>query len=142
MFWSKLFTGNSWNVAALPALHLPIFTAGRIRAQLYEKLSIFNQAVYSYNELILQAAKEIADSLTKISKLLQEIETRKTSLNIALSQEAIVMRRYLGAVAAYTDTLTAEDTVFQKQLVLAAVEYGTQLAEIDLIRELGGGFHE
>ncbi len=142
VFWSKLFRGDSWNVAALPALHLPIFTAGRIRAQLYEKLAIFNQAVYSYNDLILQAAKEIADSLTKISKLLQEIETRKTSLNIALSQEAIVMRRYLGAVAAYTDTLTAEDKVLQKQLILATVEYGTQLAEIDLIRALGGGFHE
>ena len=52
------------------------------------------------------------------------------------------MRRYLGAVAAYTDTLTAEDKVLQKQLILATVEYGTQLAEIDLIRALGGGFHE
>jgi NodT family efflux transporter outer membrane factor (OMF) lipoprotein len=142
VFWSKLFRGDSWDAAALPALHLPIFTAGRIRAQLYEKLADFNQAVYSYNQLILDAANEIADSLTKISKLLQEIETRKTALNVALSQEAIVMRRYLGAVAAYSDTLDAEDKVLQKRLVLAAVEYGTQLSEIDLVRVLGGGFHE
>ena len=142
VFWSQLFRTGNWNVAAAPALHLPIFTAGRIRAQLYEKLAEFNEAVYSYNQLILEAAQEIADSLTKISALSQEIEIRKTSLNVALAQEAIVMRRYAGALATRSDSLTAQDVSLQKQLILAAVEYGAQLAEIELIRQLGGGFHE
>lgn len=142
VFWSKLFRADNWDLIALPAIHLPIFTAGRIRAQLYEKLADFNEAVYSYNQLILEAAQEIADSLTKISSLLQEIEIRKRSLSVALSQEAIVLRRYVGALATRSDSLTAQDTVLQKQLILATVEYGTQLAEIELVRQLGGGFHD
>lgn len=142
VFWSKLFQSNNWDAIAAPALHLPIFTAGRIHAQLYEKLADFNEAVYSYNQLILDAAKEIADSLTKISVLLQEVEIRKSSLDVALSQEAIVQRRYKGALATRSDSLAAQDAVLQKQMILAAVEYGTQLAEIELIRQLGGGFHE
>lgn len=142
VFWSRLFRADNWDLIALPAIHLPIFTAGRIRAQLYEKLADFNEAVYSYNQLILEAAQEIADSLTKISALLQEIEIRKQSLSVALSQEAIVLRRYVGALATRSDSLTAQDAVLQKQLILAAIEYGTQLAEIELIRQLGGGFHD
>ena len=142
VIWSKLFSAKSWDIGALPALHLPIFTAGRIRAQLYDKNAEFNQAVYTYNQLILQAAREIADSLTKIGKLMEEIALRKKSLEVALSQEAISMRLLSGALAMRTDTLQAADNVLQKQLVLASIEYGTQLAEIELIRQLGGGFHE
>lgn len=142
VIWSQLFRTANWDVGVLPALHLPIFTAGRIRAQLYEKVSDFNEAVYSFNSLILQSAREIADSLTKIGALLQEIDVRKESLKVALSQEAIINRRYTCALAGLTDTLESADIVLQKQLVLATVEYGTQLVEIDLIRELGGGFHD
>lgn len=142
VFWSQLFKAKNWDLIALPALHLPIFTAGRIRAELYEKLADFNEAVYAYNQLILDATREIADSLTKISALLEEIEIRKSSLNVALSQEKIAIRRFNGAIDTRSDFLKAADTVLQKELILATVEYATQLAEIELIRQLGGGFHE
>ncbi|HSX37394.1 MAG TPA: efflux transporter outer membrane subunit [Chlamydiales bacterium] len=142
VLFSKLFKKENWNLAALPAIHLPIFTAGRIRAQLYEKLADFNGAVYSYNQLILEAAREVADSLTKINALLQEIEIRKQSLRVALSQETIAFRRYAGALATRSDRLSARDIVLQKQLILATIEYGTQLAEIELVRQLGGGFSD
>jgi len=142
VFFSRLFRPENWDVGIAPALHLPIFTAGKLRAQLYEKNAAFNEAVYSYNELIVQAAREIADSLTKISSLLQEIEARKESVKVARQQEAIALRLLNGALGTKIESLKAMDQTLQKELVLAQVTYGAQLAEIDLIRQLGGGFHE
>lgn len=140
--FTKLFRLENWNLGAAPALHLPIFTAGRIRAQLYEKLAKFNQAVYSYNELILKAAQEIADSLSKLQALFQEMAIREESVGVATEQKSLIHQRFRGALATRSDSLSAEDTVLQRELQLATVQFAAQLAEIDLIRELGGGFHE
>jgi len=140
--WSQLFKAGNYDVGILPALHLPIFTAGKLRAQLYEKSAEFNQAVYTYNETIVQAAREIADSLTKISALLREIKVRGELFDIAKAQESLTLRRFEGAVATKTDTLQAADGVLQKELALSWLEYAAQMAKINLIRALGGGFHE
>jgi outer membrane protein TolC len=142
VIWSQLFRSDNWDLGVAPALHLPIFTAGRIRAELYEKNAAFNQAVHIYNEMILEATQQVADSLTKIDFLLKEIDIRVSSLQVASSQQAIAIRRLQGALDDRTVLLKAIDNVLEKKLLLATLEYGAQLAEIELIRLLGGGFHE
>ncbi|MBM3184347.1 MAG: hypothetical protein FJZ64_03475 [Chlamydiae bacterium] len=142
VFWSGLFHAHNWDISANPAIHLPIFTAGRIRAELYEKVSLFNEAVYAYNKLIIDSAKEVADSLTTISSLLKEVEIYQKIYDVSAKEEGHVMRLFLGALVSRVETLDATDDVLHKKLILTEIEYAAQLAEIDLIRSLGGGFHE
>ena len=142
ILWPQLFRAHNWNVLGNPAIHLPIFTAGRIRAELYEQVSFFNEAVYVYNELILQATKEVADSLTTITTLLEQIALHQKILNVADQERFLVRRLFEGALANRIDTLKAIDQTLEKKLLLTGIEYATQLAEIVLIRNLGGGFHE
>ncbi len=142
VFWDKLFKKGSLDAGLIPAFHLPIFTAGRLQAQLMEAVAEYNEAVRGYEELILRAAQEVADGLTKVVFLQKEIEVRKGSLQVAEKQRSIVTRRMEHALDTRGQFLDACDEVLDKQLTLASLEYGQQLAQIALIRALGGGFHE
>lgn len=142
VIWSKLFQKKNYDGSIEPAIHLPIFTAGRLRAQLKEKVADFNEAVYSYNELILQVAQEVADRLTTLSLLTQQITVRKSSLQVAQDEELLTQKRVDHALDNQMALLAAKIETLQKQLILADLEYGKQLASIQLIRALGGGYHE
>ena len=142
IFWSKLFKEDTYSGLLQPAIHLPIFTAGRLRAQLMEKVADFNDAVYAYNELILRATKEIADTLTALIYLQKEIEIRKNSLEVAEKQELLTRKRLQHAIDDRIALLQAEYKTANFELILATLEYGKILERIVLIRELGGGFHD
>ena len=80
VFWSKLFSADSYFGALQPALNLPIFNAGMIKANLMGKVAEFNEAVASYDALILKAAQEIADILSTIDRFEKEAGIRELSL--------------------------------------------------------------
>lgn len=141
VIWS-LFQKKNINANVDPAIHLPIFTAGRIKAQLMEKVSEFNRAVHSYNELILEAAQEVADALSKIILLQKEIEVRKSSAKVAEAQSKISEKRFLNALDDRIEVLLSKNNLLEMQKKLLEFEYAKVLAEIQLIRSLGGGFHE
>ena len=140
--WNKVFNVASFDGALQPAIHLPIFTAGRLRAQWKEKIAEFNEAVFGYNELILQAAQEVADQLTNISLLQKEIDVREGSLELAMQRQRVVKRRVEHALDDRISLLQTENRVLDTELVLAELEYGKQLANILLIRSLGGGIYD
>lgn len=138
----KLFRIPSFSGSFEPAVHLPIFTAGRIRAQLMEKVAIFNQAVQNYNDLILKAAQEVADHLSEVMQIQKEIAIREKSVQVAFKQEQFARNRFEHAVDDRISLYYAQNNLLDTQIVLTSLEYGKQLANILLIRSLGGGTHE
>ncbi|MES2272735.1 MAG: TolC family protein, partial [Chlamydiota bacterium] len=142
LFWSTLFQQKNYSSSLEPALHLPIFTAGRLRAQLMEKVAVFNEAVYTYDELILQATQEIADNLTAMARIQKEIELRTRSLTVAQTKAKLNWRRFQNAIEDRIGFLNAKNQVLNEELILIQLEYGKQLASIQLIRSLGGGYLE
>jgi NodT family efflux transporter outer membrane factor (OMF) lipoprotein len=140
VFWNKLLKTTSYSGNFQPAVHLPIFTAGRIKAQLMEKVDQFNQTVFAYEEMILLAAQEIADSLAAIRRLQSEIEVRSSSLTVAEQQEKLTQRRLQYAIDDRMALLESQNAVLSTKIELSDLEYGKQLANIILIRGLGGGY--
>lgn len=48
----------------MPAISLPIFHAGALRSKLGEESALYDEAVESYNQTILNAVQETADAIT------------------------------------------------------------------------------
>lgn len=140
--WNKLFRSNDYSGNIQPAIHLPIFTAGRIKARYKEKAELFNQAVFAYNALVIQAAQEVADRISDISQLQKEIEARKGSLKAVERQAEHIVHRFENALENEIAVLNALNSVLEGELSLAAIEYGQQLSGIQLIRALGGGYYD
>jgi len=137
--WSKLFRASSYSATITPAFNLPIFTAGRLQAQLREKVADFNAAVQGYNGLILTAAQELADCLTDIALIEQEIVIEALSLDNFQSTLYLTRERFQHALADRIAVLQAEDAFLKSQLSLAVLKYSRQFQFVLLIRALGGG---
>jgi NodT family efflux transporter outer membrane factor (OMF) lipoprotein len=142
VFWSTLFRKRNYSGSLEPAIHLPIFTAGRLSAQYREKIALFDEAVFTYNELILNVAQEVADRLTDISLLEQRIKVRREYLQTARIEWELSQRRLQHALDDQARLLEMSNAVLERELILAQLEYSKQLASVLLIRTLGGGFHD
>ena len=66
---SNLFTGDAFTMGAGPAIHLPIFDAGKIRAQYAGATAELDVAVADYNGAVLNAIKQTADAMTQVKAL-------------------------------------------------------------------------
>jgi len=140
--WNKLLKMPTFDGSLEPAIHLPILTGGRINAQWKEKIADFNEALFGYNEIILQAAQEVADQLTNISSLQKEIGVRQETLSIENEWERVSKRRMEHALDTQIEWIKSKNRVLDAELTIAALEYGKQLANILLIRGLGGGLYD
>lgn len=136
----KLFKKDSYMGSLAPAVHLPIFTAGRLKAQLFEKVAMFNEAVHIYDDLILQAAQEVADNLTSVALLSSESEKWKNVAEQAKKRLSLVQDRFANALDDKITVLESENSSIEAELNYLEIAYARQLKAIQLIKALGGGF--
>lgn len=138
--FSSLFALKNYGGNLQPAIHLPIFTAGRIRAQLMEKVALFNQAVHDYNDLILQTGQEVADRISDMILLEKQRELRQQSWETTEAEVGVTEKRLRYALDTKVQLLDAKNVSLESALALADIEFGQQLQAVLLIRALGGGY--
>jgi outer membrane protein TolC len=66
--FSNLLKSSSEQWGLGPAINLPIFSGGRLRANLRVKTSDLDAAIESYNGVVLEAVHEAADQLASIDR--------------------------------------------------------------------------
>ncbi len=142
IYINKMFLSKNYSASIKPALHLPLFTAGRLQAQLDASQARYNEAVYAYNALVIQAAKEVADVLSRILALERELGIHRESFGVLKRLEGIArgrMNHALGDVLAWLD---AKAACLEEQYAILGIEYELRVQEILLIRAIGGGYIE
>ncbi|MES2942357.1 MAG: efflux transporter outer membrane subunit, partial [Pseudomonadota bacterium] len=129
---------QQWGVG--PALRLPIFDAGRLRANLRGKTADLDAAVESYNAAVIDAVRDVADQLASQQAITRQQTEQAAAQSAAESAYDIAVQRYKAGLGNYLNVLTAETSVLaQRRLAvdLAARALDTQVA---LMRALGGGY--
>lgn len=129
---------RQWGVG--PALRLPIFDAGRLRANLRGKTADLDAAVESYNAAVIDAVRDVADQLASSQAIVRQQAEQGAAQRAAEDAYEIAVQRYKAGLGNYLNVLTAETSVLvQRRLAvdLAARALDTQVA---LMRALGGGY--
>lgn len=139
---SSLFTAGSgmWNF--IPKIELPIFNAGRNKANLKLAEIRQQQSVVNYEQKIQTAFKQIADALALRDSITQQIEAQQrylASLQITLQRARGL---YSSGAASYIEVLDAERSLFSTQQIILDLIYARQVNEINLFTALGGGWVE
>jgi outer membrane protein TolC len=72
----RVLRSGSEQYGAGPAIHLPIFDAGRLRANLRGKASDLDLAIESYNGTVVDAVHDVADQLGSLQSLERSVASR------------------------------------------------------------------
>lgn len=129
---------QSWSIGA--NLLQPIFNAGQNQRRVEVAESQQRQALYSYESSILQAFREVEDSL---------VAFRQAGLRRGSERERVVAEqkvvelselRYGGGVAAYLEVLDAQRSLFAAELDETTSQRDEVVALIQIYKALGGGW--
>ena len=136
----NLFKAGSGFSAIGPAIHLPIFEGGRLRANLGAARAEYDIAVEQYHRALVNASREVADRLAAVRSLAQEWTHQAQAL--AHSEEAyrIARLRYQQGIADYLSVLQAQRDLLRQRDVNAQLDEARMEAALGLIKSLGGGY--
>jgi multidrug efflux system outer membrane protein len=131
-------TGESWRLFA--GLLQPIFNAGKNKRRVEVWQSRQRQAVYEYERTLLQALREVEDSLVDLKKAGEQRDAQ--GQRVAAERKVLELSelRYVGGVAAYLEVLDAQRSQFNAEMDEISSISGQMTSLIRLYKVLGGGW--
>ncbi|MEG1328412.1 MAG: efflux transporter outer membrane subunit, partial [Janthinobacterium sp.] len=136
---SGLFDSGSgaWNFA--PRLVLPIFDAGRIRANMDLAEVRRDVAVANYEKSVQGAFREVADALSNRRWLALQVDIGKTTLAAQSERARLAKLRYDNGAAPYLEVLDAQRDLLTVEQQLVQTRRALLSSQVSLYAALGGG---
>ncbi len=136
----NLLQGASASYGAGPAVHLPVFDAGRLRAEYRGAAAEIDEAVAAYNQSVLRAVQETSDQLSLIESLNDRIVQQQRSLNDAEVAYRLAEERYQAGLSGYLTVLNTETAVLSARREHVALLSDQAIARVNLLLAVGGSF--
>lgn len=140
LFLNKLFESGSDIGSIGPALSLPIFEGGRLRADLRGTQADRDAAVAAYDATVTEALRNVADVTASERALSKRLSESRAALAADEDAYRIAKLRYEGGLANYQSVLLAELTLLAQRRAVADLESRAFALDVALVRALGGGF--
>jgi NodT family efflux transporter outer membrane factor (OMF) lipoprotein len=131
---------GSETYGAGPAVRLPIFDGGRLRANLAARNAGVDVAIDGYNAALLRALREVADEVSTLQSLERQQHSQTQALDSAESAFDLAVQRYKAGLGNFLVVLTAETNVLAQRRASADLKARHLSAEAALARALGGGY--
>lgn len=139
---SGLFDGGSGSWLFQPSINLPIFTAGRLKANLDYAEVQKNIEVATYEKAIQTAFQEVADGLAARTTYEQQLSAQRALVGTSEEYYRLAERRFRTGVDSYLTLLDAQRQLFSAQQQLIGDRLNQLTSEVNLYKALGGGWHE
>lgn len=136
----KLLSPGSTEIAAGPALHLPIFENGQLRARFGVSRARLASAVAAYRETVAEAAQQVAKQVLTIEQLQARRDAHAAQLTAAKQLESTARARVRRGVTDARALLAAQVELDRQRDAAAQLVAATLSADIALTRALGGGY--
>ncbi|KQR18234.1 MULTISPECIES: efflux transporter outer membrane subunit [Xanthomonas] len=123
-----------------PALSLPIFDGGKLRANLAGSDAQYDLAVADYNQKVIAALREVADQANAVRSLEQRARAQDDAVQTAAAAFDLAQQRYRAGIGGYLDVLSVQEQLLVARQRMAGLQSQQLLASVRLQRALGGGF--
>ena len=123
-----------------PAISIPVFDGGRLRAGLAERDANYDLAVAQYDQTLVDALHQVAEQVITLHAIDAQIATQRQALDAAQSAYELGSKRYRSGVSAYLDVLGVQQPLLRAEQQLADLHAQRLLASVRLVQALGGGF--
>jgi multidrug efflux system outer membrane protein len=119
---------------------MPLFNAGARRAQVSAAESRFNQSRIGYELVVLEAFREVSDSLNQFYKAGETLTAELELQSASAEYLSLAQKRYRNGVLAYIDVLDARRSLFEAQISVSNARQSQLFALVGLYKALGGGW--
>ncbi|HET9836434.1 MAG TPA: efflux transporter outer membrane subunit [Rhodanobacteraceae bacterium] len=137
---ANLLQASASLYSVAPAISLPIFEGGKLRANLSARDAAYDLAVAQYNKTVIAAVSQVAQRVDALQALDAQIAQYKQAEASASQAYDLAMQRYRGGVGNYLEALTVRENLIGAERRLAALRTQRVSAGVQLIEALGGGF--
>jgi len=126
--------------SAIGNLVAPIFSWGKLRANLRKAQSAKEEMLLNYQKTIYTAIGEVSNSILTYEKQ-QQVVVENHKL-VAAAQTAFDLSNQLfnAGYASYLDVINAQRSLYEAQIQLSLAQSDDLLSIVDLYRSLGGGW--
>jgi len=120
----------------------PIFTGGRLRANLDQARASYRGSVSEYEKTVLTAYQQVEDQLAALHFLALQQQDSTSAVASARDEERIADNRYKAGLVSYLNVVYAEQTLLQNEQSEAQVSGQQLIATVVLVKALGGGWED
>ncbi len=130
--------GFAWSAAA--GLLGPIFNFGKDKSRVEIEESRTEQALLSYENVVLTAFREVSDALIDIDTYRKQLEALRRQVAAAENANRLSKLRYDQGFSSYLEVLDSERAQFFAQLDLSQATQEYYNSYVRLYKALGGGW--
>ena len=135
---SGLFDGGNGTWSFAPQIRLPIFDAGRNRANLQIAETARDTALAQYDKAVQTAFREVADALAERATLAERLQAQQSLQAATLKALQLSEARYRLGADSYLPVLDAQRALYSAQQTLIGLALVEQANRITLYKVLGG----
>lgn len=138
----RLFRSGSVQAGVAPALRLPLFDGGLLRARLQGREAATDAAIAQYNAAVLDAVREASDALTSVQSLQRQREAQQTTQAHLAHAHALALQRQRAGLTGRMPVLQAHLQQLQQQRTAVELQARDLDSRVLLMKALGGGWSE
>jgi multidrug efflux system outer membrane protein len=137
-FTSLLGGGATWQVGA--SLFGPLFYFGKNKRRVEIEKARTDQAIFAYENTVLNAFREVDDALVAIETTKRELIEREKQVKAAVNARELSAQRYDKGVTSYLEVLETQRGAFEAELEFANTLRSLFNSYVNLYNALGGGW--
>jgi multidrug efflux system outer membrane protein len=130
--------GAAWSIGG--SLFGPLFNFGKNARRVEVEEERTKQALYSYENTVLLAFREVEDALVEIQTYRKQITAVERKLKAAQNAAFLSNERYDKGVTSYLEVLDTQRTLFNVELEFSELRQAYLNAYVKLYKALGGGW--
>lgn len=136
----NLFLAGSQVAGVSPAISLPIFDGGQLRAGLAGRQAEFDAAVAEYDATVLAAVRDVSDQVAAWRGVDQQALAQEQALGETGAARELVRRRQGAGLATRLAVINAELRLLEQRRAMNDLRARRLDVAVQLNRALGGGF--
>lgn len=138
---SGLFAKNSGIWTFVPQISLPLFNAGRNRANLTSAEKNRDILLAQYEKTVQTAFREVADVLAQREGLQSQLDAQQSLTAAANTAFQLADARFKNGVDSYLVVLDAQRTHYTAEQSLVTLQLNDATSQLTLYKVMGGGWH-
>ena len=138
----SLFDWENRFLSAGPSASFPIFEGGRLTSNLHMANARYDELLADYRSTVIGAFRDVEDALADLHHDADEADAQDKAVKSASEYLRLTQIQYEQGLVTYLQVSDADRTLLTNELSAAQLLNARMAAAVQLIRAIGGGWHQ